>query len=95
MINKTMKMQYVDKAEKINIYVVNKNGDFYYVDFIEYRVKKFTDLHVEGRNLYGLDTFNDYSVDEDSQVIVAPALSTNEINVNSKKLTLKRVDLGK
>lgn len=88
-------LDYEENGYRIKVYLVNDNKEFYYIEDIEYRVEKFNELNVEGKNLYGLGTFNDYSVNEEEQVIVAPGLATDELDINQKKLTLKKVDLGK
>ncbi len=88
-------LDYEENGCKIKVYVVTDKKEFYYIEDIEYRVEKFYDLNVDGKNLYGLDTFKDYSVNKEEQVIVAPGLATDELDINQKKLTLKKVDLGK
>lgn len=88
-------LEYEENGSKIKVYIVTDKKEFYYIEDIEYRVEKFYDLNVDGKNLYGLDTFKDYSVNKEEQVIVAPGLATDELDINQKKLTLKKVDLGK
>lgn len=77
----------------IKIYVVDNDGNFYYMKDILYYKDNFYTLKSQGKGEF--DTFDNYSINEESQVIAAPGLSSNEITIKTKKLILNKIDLGK